>query len=447
MSNLITNNRGFTIYNVEEKIPIQQPYLLNKKERWKILIVDDEKDIHIVTKLVLSDCSFKNKKLEFISAYSGEEARKLIQEHSDTALILLDVVMEEDDSGLKFLEYLRNELQNKLVRVILTTGQPGKAPQLKVIVDYDINDYKQKTDMTKESYHSSVILALRTFYTLQDLEKKCFELNKQCEATERFVPKIFLDILNKRNIVDVNLADHVEKETTILFLDVRSFTTLSEGITPLETFEFVNNWIQYMEPIIRQHNGFIDKYVGDGILSFFIDKPEDAVMTSIDLLRALVIYNSDRILNHKKPIEMGIGINTGLVVIGVVGFRDRIECTVIGDAVNVAEKIEKCNKIFHTKIVIGEKTFMAIKNSNQFYYRNLGKTDIPGKLEKVHIYEIFNSDPDNVIEQKQKNKEIFEQAIHFYEQGDFVSANQLFRQVYHEDPSDLTAKYFLEKSQ
>jgi CheY-like chemotaxis protein len=153
--------------NANEKNPVQ-----DKKGVWKILIVDDEKDIHQVTKLVLSDLKFNNKSLEFLSAYSGEEAKKILQSNPDIALILLDVVMEENDAGLKLVKFIREELKNKLVRIILCTGQPGAAPQTKVVVDYDINDYKQKTDLTKENFHSSIILALRTFDALKELSKK-----------------------------------------------------------------------------------------------------------------------------------------------------------------------------------------------------------------------------------------------------------------------------------
>lgn len=434
------------LFQNEDEDKTGESYFKRNKDSWKILIVDDEKDIHQVTKLVLSDCMFNDKHLEFISAYSGEEAKKLIQEHPDTALILLDVVMEEDDSGLKFVKFLRDELKNKLVRIILRTGQPGIAPQMKVVADYDINDYKEKTELTKENFSSCVILALRTFYTLQDLERKCIEMKQQSDATEKFIPRIFFEVLNKKNIIDVNVADHIEKEITVLFLDVRSFTTLSEFTTPLEAFEFLNTWIKYMEPIIRQHNGFIDKYIGDGILAFFIGKSEDAVVASINLLQSLEKYNRDRMLKKQMPIKMGIGINTGLVVIGVVGFHNRIECTVIGDAVNAAERMEKSNKIFGSSIIIGENTFLAIRDSNQFHYRKLGKTYVPGKKQRIPIYEIFDADPKENFELKQKTKEMFEHAVHLFQAGDILEANRLFKQICDENPFDNAAKYFLNET-
>src|SRR5438128_311111 len=113
---------------------------------WKIMIVDDEEEVHSVTHFALSDRSFFDKKLEFISAYSAEEAKELLQQYPDTTIILLDVVMETDDAGLRLIEYIRNVLSNPFVRIIIRTGQPGRAPEQEVIVQYDINDYKNKAE-------------------------------------------------------------------------------------------------------------------------------------------------------------------------------------------------------------------------------------------------------------------------------------------------------------
>ena len=122
---------------------------MEKENPWKIIIADDQEEIHSVTKLVLDDFSFENRKLKFFSAYSGEETKKLIRENSDVAFILLDVVMETDDAGLEVVRYIREELKNNIVQIVLNTGQPGQAPEQEVIVKYDINDYKSKVSKTK----------------------------------------------------------------------------------------------------------------------------------------------------------------------------------------------------------------------------------------------------------------------------------------------------------
>lgn len=143
-----------------------------QKEVWKVLIVDDEQSVHSITNTVLNGITFDNKKLEFLSAYSGTQAREMMEEQSDIALILLDVVMENDNAGLEFVDYVRNELNNKFVRIVLRTGQPGYAPEKEVIDQYDINDYKEKTELTAQKLYTTVITSLRNYKDLKELESE-----------------------------------------------------------------------------------------------------------------------------------------------------------------------------------------------------------------------------------------------------------------------------------
>jgi len=138
---------------------------------WKMMIVDDVEDIHHVTRMIFDDYAFDGRNLQFLSAYSGKEARQLIAEHPDTAVILLDVVMETDRAGLDVVQYIRENLKNKFVRIILRTGQPGEAPEKKVIVAYDINDYKTKEELTSNRLFSTVTSALRSYRDINVIEK------------------------------------------------------------------------------------------------------------------------------------------------------------------------------------------------------------------------------------------------------------------------------------
>lgn len=139
---------------------------------WKILIVDDDEEVHAITKAVLKGFEFEGKDLELIHAHSAKEAREKLKENDDTALILLDVVMETDVAGLGFVEYVRNELKNKMVRIVLRTGQPGQAPQRDVVVSLDINDYKEKTELTVDKLFTTVIASIRSYRDLINIEKK-----------------------------------------------------------------------------------------------------------------------------------------------------------------------------------------------------------------------------------------------------------------------------------
>ena len=146
-------------------------------DSWKILIVDDDAEIHNVTKLALGDFYFEEKPLKFISAFSGAEAKQVAAEHDDIAMILLDVIMETDEAGLDVVKYVRNCLHNKITRIILRTGQPGKIPEDTIIVEYDINDYKTKTELTRKKLFTKVITSLRGFSALVRIEQSKQELS------------------------------------------------------------------------------------------------------------------------------------------------------------------------------------------------------------------------------------------------------------------------------
>lgn len=154
-----------------------------QRESWKILVVDDEPEVHAVTKLALSDFVFQEKKLEFISAHSGAEAKEIFEQHNDIAVVLLDVVMETDDAGLRVAEFIRNEANNYFTRIILRTGQPGQAPEKDVIVNYDINDYKSKTELTAQKLFTVIIATLRSYRDIVSIEESRKGLEKIISAS------------------------------------------------------------------------------------------------------------------------------------------------------------------------------------------------------------------------------------------------------------------------
>src|SRR6478609_2366875 len=131
--------------------------------KWKIAVIDDDPAVHDGTRFALSDYSLNGQGIEILSAYSAAEGRELMQKHPDMAVVLLDVIMETDSAGLGLVEYIREEMHNDIVRIILRTGQPGQAPERRVIVDYDINDYKAKTELTADKLFTSLTSAIRSF--------------------------------------------------------------------------------------------------------------------------------------------------------------------------------------------------------------------------------------------------------------------------------------------
>ncbi len=152
---------------------------------WKILIADDEDEVHQVTAVAMIDVQFKGRKLEFLHAYSAGEARDMLAADSDIAIILLDVVMEEDDAGLKLVRHIREKMNNRRVRIVLRTGQPGQAPERDVVIDYDINDYKSKTELTRQKLLTCIISALRSYDDIVALESLSRDLEGQVVARTR----------------------------------------------------------------------------------------------------------------------------------------------------------------------------------------------------------------------------------------------------------------------
>ncbi|MEO1377562.1 MAG: ATP-binding protein [Cyanobacteria bacterium J06635_10] len=158
---------------------------ITSNETWKIMIVDDDKTVHQATQLVLQDFTFDNKPVNLISAYSGKEAMQMIAENPDTAFVLLDVVMESNDAGLKVVKHIREQLNNKLVRIILRTGQPGEAPEESVILDYDINDYKLKVELNRHRLITTTIVALRAYRDVIALEQRTSELTETLQQLKK----------------------------------------------------------------------------------------------------------------------------------------------------------------------------------------------------------------------------------------------------------------------
>ena len=210
--------------NSDEIFFAEEEETVEEGEKWKILIADDEPGVHAATKIALEDFSFEGRTLDFLSAYSGKEALGMLKEHSDIVLVLLDVVMETDDAGLWVVKQIREEMNNQHVRVILRTGQAGRFPEEAVIVDYDVNDYKTKTELTAGKLFSSVVTSIRSYTNIRELhehrehleelvEKRSEELkqtieklafrNEELNQEQEFAQKIF------SNIIDPGLLDAI----------------------------------------------------------------------------------------------------------------------------------------------------------------------------------------------------------------------------------------------
>jgi class 3 adenylate cyclase/ABC-type uncharacterized transport system substrate-binding protein len=273
------------------------------------------------------------------------------------------------------------------------------------------------------------------------------ELIKTNIAYDRFVPHAFLDNLEKESIIDVQLGDQVQKEMTILFSDIRSFTSLSEKMTPEENFNFINSFLKIVSPIIRDNNGFIDKYIGDAIMALFPDKAEDALISAIEMQKRVIDFNINRLEKGYQPIDIGIGLHLGNLMLGTVGEEKRMEGTVISDAVNLAARLEGLTKMFGASTIMSERTLSALEDrSVKYTYRYLGQVNVKGKKETVKLYEIIDGNDSRKVELKIRTKQIFEEGLQYYYEKDFASAIDKFQNALKIYPEDRAAARYLEES-
>ncbi|MDT8394395.1 MAG: adenylate/guanylate cyclase domain-containing protein [Bacteroidales bacterium] len=267
------------------------------------------------------------------------------------------------------------------------------------------------------------------------------------EANARFVPKQFLEYLGKDSIADIELGDQIQKEMTVLFTDIRDFTSISEQMTPKENFNFLNNYLGYMEPVIRNNHGFVDKFIGDSIMALFPEKTEDAINAAIEMRIKLVEFN--HIINQfgQQPIDSGIGIHAGSLMLGIVGGEGRMEGTVISDAVNLASRLEGLTKIYGAAIIITEETLIKITDPTNYNYRFLDIVQVKGKKEAVYIFEIIDGDPEDIREMKSKSKDLFVQALQHYKNKEFKIAMEKFKNVVSINPYDHAALLYTGRCQ
>ena len=221
---------------------------------------------------------------------------------------------------------------------------------------------------------------------VQSQQKALVAQQELTRSYARFVPTQFLEQLGKESIKDVSLGDAVEREMTILFSDIRSFTTLSEDMSPRDNFMFINEFLKAVGPAIRNQGGFIDKYIGDAVMALFPDKPDSALQAALDMTDALDEFNRERQSRGLFPIHIGIGIHTGRLMLGTIGDSERMDGTVIADAVNLASRLEGLTKTCEQKIIISEDAMRGLENPARFNSRELGEVPIKGKSESVSVF-------------------------------------------------------------
>jgi len=392
----------------------------NTSQNFKILIVDDEP---VNLQVLVNHLSLENYILE--RASNGMEALAILDNGFEPDIILLDVMMPKM-TGLEVCQKVREKYPATDLPILMLTAKT-QVNDIVAGLAAGANDYLTKPIAKKE-----LLARLKTHLELSNINT----------AYSRFVPRQLLHFLNKESIIDVDLGDNVEREMSVLFSDIRDFTTISEQMTPEDNFKFINAYLSRMEPTIVENNGFIDKYIGDAIMALFGSSADDALKAAITMLHQLNDYNTTRGRPGRPKIRIGIGINTGRLMLGTVGGAQRMDGTVISDAVNLASRIESLTKYYGVSLLISDNTFVKLEDPNQYAIRILDRVTVKGKSQPVIVYEVFDADPPEIRDAKFATKKLFEEGVLSYFLDNFSRAAEIFNDCLLMNPTDKVAKIY-----
>ena len=285
-------------------------------------------------------------------------------------------------------------------------------------------------------------LAKNFAYMRDAVRRTILDLKATNLSIERFVPHAFLAMMGKPSIMEVNLGDNKRQNMTVLFSDIRSFTTLSEKMTPDENFAFINSYLECMGPVIRDHNGFIDKYIGDAIMALF-ETADDAVRAGLAMLDTLDRFNVERRASGLEPIAIGVGLNSGFLMLGTIGEKHRMDGTVISDAVNLASRVESLTKVYRCGILISQYTYEQLADPKAYDIHPIDVVVVKGKTRPVVLFEVFDRNSAGERAAKKQTRDLLFSGVEALFRHDVATARRQFQQCLALFPDDEAAGNFL----
>ncbi|MDR2048965.1 MAG: HAMP domain-containing protein [Treponema sp.] len=304
--------------------------------------------------------------------------------------------------------------------------------------DYSVRvHYKAKDELGKVSggFNSMV----------EELQQQFEKINNLNKSSLRFVPVQFMEHLGVTDITRMKLGDNIQRNLTVLFFDIRSFSVNSEMMTARENFYFINNVMGVAGPIIRANNGFVDKYIGDAAMALFVNA-RDAVKAGIALYGKIVLDRKTRVKIGLDGITIGVGIHSGSVMMGIVGENERLSSTVISPNVNLASRVESLTKQTRSGMLITRNTLNEIAGVEDFNYRFIGMVRAAGVNEVVGLFDVLDALPSKTKKRRLATRQIFESGIRKYHTKNYEEARIRFEEVIAADPSDICAATCLEET-
>jgi class 3 adenylate cyclase len=350
---------------------------------------------------------------------------------SDLSVLKQKGIIEND---VQSVIYAAMKVKQRILGAIILAGKDAEqysAAHLKLLVTLALQS---------STAIESALLYEKNIREVREREEAILRIH---EVTKKFVPNEFIRLLGKESLTDVKLGDQAEIIVTVLFTDIRDFTTLSEKMTPDENFRFVSSFNERLGPIIRSHHGFINQYLGDSIMAIFPRHPDDALNAAIGMQKAVYELNQERQTEGLPIIKAGIGMHTGPLIMGITGDEHRLDAATISDTVNTAARIESLTKYYRSPLLISGETLQQISDHNKYHLRDLGKVQLKGKYKLLSIIECINGYPNTELEKKTKTLVSFNESMNYYFEQHFEVAIEGFQSVLKTDPDDRTATYFM----
>ena len=371
-----------------------------------------------------------------LSARSGEEALAIAASRRPD-IILLDVQMP-GMNGYETAHSLSTDEQTNSIPIVMVTGLTGIDDRVRALKAGAVDFLTKPVDPAELQAKVASLARLKGYNdemrrrqveARKELASKGGQLQAALDVFARFVPQEFLQTLRKADIADVKLGDNVKLELAILFSDIRSFTALSEKMTPEQSFGFLNSYLRRMNPFIWENEGFIDKYIGDAIMALFPKGADSALSAAVAMLAYIPVYNSHRASFGYPPIRIGVGVHSGPVMLGVIGHERFMQGTAISDAVNLASRLEDLTREYGVSLIVSSHALFDLEDPNRFDYRFLDKLKLRGKEEAVSVYEVFSGDEAQSREVKKNTREEFEKGVYDFHGGRFQEALSRFNEL------------------
>ena len=443
----------------------------------RVMFVDDSKTIRGQVRRTL-----ENAEEDYILVEKGDgiEALQWISgcmNHELPDVIVLDRNMP-NMSGDECIRILKKDNQWQRIPVLFLTAQTDISQLVLGLAELGADDYLPKPfDPDELAARVKVLVRIKkaedeTQRLNKDLEQALIEQQKAFEELketkvllaeteaaakytsifEKFVPKEFIRRIAPEGLENLKFGMAESDFISIMFCDIRSFTNMSEKLSPQELVDFLNDYLKRMNIPISSYHGFVDKFIGDAIMALFslpgksnALEANNTVKAAIEMQQQVDMFNKEKDNALHSPLRVGIGIHSGPVIIGTVGSEDRMDSTVAGDSVNLAARLEGLTKFYQSKIIVSNTTHEFLVSDNQLEFREIDLVRVKGKEHPVTIYEVCNSDPDHIREKKLKNLDKFAEGLKHYRDQKWSKALTKLKSCLKDCQDDGAVKVLIER--